>query len=527
MRRTLIILLALLACASTARAQNTAALLDSIQYSAFRFFWYEANPSNGLIKDRNTPGSPCSIASLGFGLSAICIGIDHCWVSRDDGKARVLTALQTLWNGPQGPAASGTIGYQGLFYHFLDMNTATRTWTSELSTIDTALLFAGILDCKQYFTGGDATETQIRTLADQIYGRADWVFMQNGGPGIKMGWNPENGFTNFGQWVGYNEAMILYLLAIGSPTHPVPGSSWNTWTSGYVWRTNLYGQDYLIFPPLFGHQYSHCWVDFKVVNDAYMTGKGITYFENSRRATYAQRAYCIANPLHWTGYSDSLWGITAGDGPPPNGYRARGAPPLQLDDGTITPTAPASSIAFAPEICIPAMRNIYNTYNVSVWGPYGFSDGFNLSKGWWDTDHIGIDQGPIVLMIENYLNGRVWERMMKNADLLRGLQLAGFNAVVSVDGGPLASDRTDRLFPSEPNPVQGAATLRFRLGAAGRVRLAVFDLQGREVARLLDEERPAGLQAVTLPGRTLPRGVYHARLEHNGRTQVVRFVRLD
>ena len=176
---------------------------------------------------------------------------------------------------------------------------------------------------------------------------------------------------------------------------------------------------------------------------------------------------------------------------------------------------------------IPAMRNIYSTYNVSVWGPYGFSDGFNLSKGWWDTDHIGIDQGPIVLMIENYLNGRVWERMMKNADLLRGLQLAGFNAVVSVDGGPLASDRTDRLFPSEPNPVQGAATLRFRLGAAGRVRLAVFDLQGREVARLLDEERPAGLQAVTLPGRTLPRGVYHARLEHNGRTQVVRFVRLD
>jgi len=304
MRRTLIILLALLACASPARAQNTAALLDSIQYSAFRLFWYEANPSNGLIKDRNTPGSPCSIASLGFGLSAICIGIDHGWVSRDDGKARVLTALQTFWNGPQGSGASGFIGYQGLYYHFLDMSTGLRTWTSELSTIDTALLFAGIIDCKQYFTGGDATETQIRTLADQIYGRADWAFMQNGNPGIMMGWNPENGFNNFGQWIGYNEAMILYLLAIGSPTHPVLGSSWNTWTSGYVWRTGLYGQDYLIFPPLFGHQYSHCWVDFKVVNDAYMTGKGITYFENSRRATYAQRAYCIANPLHWTGYSD-------------------------------------------------------------------------------------------------------------------------------------------------------------------------------------------------------------------------------
>jgi hypothetical protein len=257
-----------------------------------------------------------------------------------------------------------------------------------------------------------------------------------------------------------------------------------------------------------------------------MTAKGITYFENSRRATYAQRAYCIANPLHFTGYSDSLWGITAGDGPPPNGYRARGAPPLQLDDGTITPTAPASSIAFAPEICIPAMRNIYNAYHTQTWSSYGFSDGFNLTKNWWDTDDIGIDQGPIVLMIENYLNGRVWQRMMRNADLLRGLQLAGFNAVLGVPVA-LAPDLTDRLYPSEPNPLRGKGTLRFHLGSAGRVRLAVFDLQGREVARLLDEERPAGSNEVALDGRALSRGVFYARLQHGGRTQVVRFVRLD
>lgn len=524
MKRFLVLLLGLLAWAAPAYAQNTAALLDSVQYSAFRFFWYEANPTTGLIRDRDQLGSPCSIASLGFGLSSICVGIDHGWVSRGDGKARVVAALQTLWNAPQGTATFGTAGYKGLYYHFLDMNTATRAWSSELSTIDTALLFAGILDCKQYFIQSDPSEDLIRALADSIVDRADWVFMQNGNTGIKMGWNPERGFADFGQWVGYNEAMILYILAIGSPTHPVPGSAWNTWTSGYIWRTNLYGQSYVIFPPLFGHQYSHCWIDFRGMQDAYMQGRGIDYFENSRRATYAQRAYCIANPLARVGYSDSLWGITAGDGP--TGYRARGAPPLQLDDGTISPTAPASSIAFAPEICIPAIRNIYNTYHSQTWGSYGFSDGFNLTVNWWDIDNIGIDSGPIVLMIENYLNGRTWGRFMQNADVLRGLQQAGFTAVVGVEPGPGAAS-ADRLFPSAPNPMRERTTLRFQLAAAGRVRLEIFDLQGRRVASLVDEDRAAGTHAVTLEGRSLVPGVYHVRLEAHGRTQVTRLVRLD
>ena len=522
MKRILALIAALALWAAPARAQTTAALLDSIQYSAFRYFWYEANASNGLIKDRDTPTSPCSIASTGFGLSAICVGIDHGWITRDDGKARVLTTLQTFWNGAQGTAVSGTIGYQGLFYHFLDMNTATRTWSSELSTIDTALLFAGILDCKQYFNQSDPTEDQIRALADAIYDRADWVFMQNGNPGILMGWKPETGFSGFGQWIGYNEAMILYILAIGSPTHAIPGSAWNTWTSGYVWATQR-GQTYVLFPPLFGHQYSHCWIDFRGMQDAYMMGKGITYFENSRRATLAQQAYCIANPLNRTGYSDSLWGITAGDGP--TGYIARGAPPTQNDDGTISPTAPASSIAFAPEICIPTLRNIYNAYHSQTWGSYGFSDAFNLTVNWWDLDDLGIDQGPIVLMMENYLNGRIWGRFMQNADVLRGLQNAGFVAVAGI--GPLAGAPADRLFPSAPNPVLARATLRFQLASPGRVRLGVFDLQGRQVLDLVDDERGAGLHDVTLDGRRLAPGVYHVRLEAHGRAQITRLVRLS
>ena len=269
-----------------ARAQlSTQALIDSLQYRSIGYFLSEVNPANGLIKDRSTGTSPCSIASQGFGLSAICTAVDRGFLTRAAGAARVLTALQTYWNGPQGPAPTGMIGYKGLYYHFLDMSTAVRAWTSELSTIDTALLLAGVIDTKQYFTSADPVETQIRALADSIYYRVDWTFVQNPTTkGIKMGWNPEG--TAFGDWVGYNEAMILYILALGSPTHPTDSLGWNKWTSGYVYATQ-YGQTYVLFPPLFGHQYSHCWIDFRQIWDRYMKLKGLTYFENSRRATYA------------------------------------------------------------------------------------------------------------------------------------------------------------------------------------------------------------------------------------------------
>jgi hypothetical protein len=526
MRRSILVLLVLLCSAAEAKAQTTEAVLDTIQHASFNYFWLEANPSNGLIRDRSIPSSPASIAAVGFGLSSICVGIDHGWVTREAGRDRVLTTLQTFWTMPQGSGTSGTIGYKGLFYHFLDMNTALRfvTWTNvELSTIDTALLFAGILDCKQYFTGSDTSETQIRALADSIYDRADWEFMRNGQQGIKMGWLPTNGFNNFGLWQGYNEGMILYILALGSPTHAVPASTWNYWMSGYQWTTQ-YGQTYVIFAPLFGHQYSHCWVDFRTIQDAFMRLKGITYFENSKRATVAQRAYAIANPFGWTGYSDSLWGLTASD--IKNGYSARGAPPTQGDDGTITPTAPAGSIAFAPDEVIPVLRNMYMNYPL-LWGPYGFRDAFNLSLNpvWYDTDYLGIDEGPIVLMIENYLNHSIWDRFMQNADIQAGLLRAGFLNVAAVGPGP-APDLALGAW-SEPNPFAHATTIRFRLPAAGPARLAVFDLAGRRVASLLDETRPAGETAVTWQAAGVPSGVYFIRLESGGRVVTRRCVRLQ
>jgi hypothetical protein len=511
-----------------AHAQDTAALLDTLQHTGVLYFWNEANPANGLIKDRDTPGSVSSIASTGFGLSALCIGVDRGWLPRAAVRTRVLTTLNTFWTGPQGNAVNGMIGYKGLFYHWLDMGTARRTWNSELSTIDTALLMAGILDCKQYFTGTDAEEVQIRALADSIWRRCDWNWTRKNTIGIYMGWLPgtgsdETGFNDFGHWIGYNEAMILYIMAIGSPTHPVPAGLWSTWLNGYQWQTH-YGQSYVVFPPLFGHQYSHCWIDFRSIADGYMRFRGITYFENSRRATLAQRSYCAANPGGFTAYSDSLWGLTASDDP--FGYAAHGAPPAQSDNGTITPTAGISSLPFAPEVVLPLIRNLWNNWRGTLWGPYGFTDAFNPSFGWVGQDVLGIDQGPIVLMIENHRTEGVWQRMSRDEDLARGLALAGFQGLTTgVDPAPGPGGLALRA-SVEPNPVRESASIRYHLPAAGRVRVELIDVRGRVVERLEAGERPAGPHVVAVPTARLAPGVYHVRVSSDGASALARLVRV-
>lgn len=396
--------------------------LEYIQQTSFDYFWYLANPSNGLVPDRSTTTSPCSIAAVGFGLTAIGIGIDHGWISRTQGVARVLTTLNTFLNGPQGSNTSGTIGYKGWFYHFLEMNTAVRSPNSELSSIDTTLLLAGILYAKQYFDGTNTDETSIRTMANTIFNRVDWNWMAQGTNVVSMGWFPPSSFIQ-NNWVGYNEGMILYCLGIGAATNPLPTTAWNRWTSGYTWATN-YGQAFVPFPPLFGHQYSHCWIDFRHTADAYMNSHNTTYFQNSRRATLAQQAYCIANPLNRIGYSSNVWGLTACDGP--TGYAARGAPPAENDDGTIAPTAAGGSMAFTPEISLPSLRYFYTQFRSRIWTAYGFRDAFNLGQQWYGSDELGIDQGPIVIMIENHRTQGVWRLFMRNEEIQRGLQRAGF-----------------------------------------------------------------------------------------------------
>ena len=395
--------------------------LEYVQQVHFDYFWYLANPRNGLVPDRTMPNAACSIAAVGFGLTSIAIGIDHGWVTREQGAERVLTTLNTFLKGPQGTNSSGTIGYRGWFYHFLNMKSGTRAG-AELSSIDTALLLAGILDVKQYFSGTNAEEKAIRSAADAIFDRVDWKWMSRGTNLLSMGWFPEAGFIA-SQWVGYNEAMILVCLGLGATNNALPSSAWEAWCSRYKWGT-YYGWSYLPFGPLFGHQYSHCWLDFRHTSDPYMRSHDITYFENSRRASLAQRAYCVANPLRHTGYNSTIWGLTACDGPP--GYSAHGAPPAEGDDGTIAPTAAGASIVFTPEYSIPTLRAFYNNYRTRLWTTYGFRDGFNLGANWVARDELGIDQGPIVIMIENYRTQRVWRRFMENDVVQRGLQRAGF-----------------------------------------------------------------------------------------------------
>ncbi len=521
MRRISGIILGLLLCGSLARAQGTDALLDTLQHTGFNYFWYEANPANGLIKDRSTPGSVCSIASTGFGLTSICVGIDHGWVTRSEGTDRVLTTLQTFWNGPQGSAIDGMIGYKGLYYHWLDMTTATRTWDSELSTIDTALLFAGILDARQYFNGADPREQQIRELADSIYFRADWEFMRNHNPGILMGWKPGvGGFAGFNQWIGYNEAMILYILALGSPTHPVTPNAWTAWTGGYVWQTN-FGMSWVSCPPLFTHQYSQGWIDFRGIKDAYMTTKGSDYFENSRRATLVQRSYCKFNPSHWIGYGDSLWGITASDDK--SGYLAHGALPLQSENGTLAPTAVVGSLPFAPEYALPCIRNMYNSYPL-LWGTYGLKDAFNPTQGWYGQAYLGIDEGPIVIMIENYRTGRVWSRFMQDSRIRQGLIAAGFSGVTGVGHGPIEGSRAAELSQNTPNPFRRSSEIRYSLTRPGHVRLALFDMGGRQVRLLANQMEQAGSHQVSLRASGLPSGVYQYRLETGGTSLVKKCV---
>src|SRR2546425_8363782 len=292
---------------------QAAAFLDTLEQRTFRYFWDLTNPANGLTPDRAPSPSFSSIAAVGFALTAYPVGVERGYLTRAQAAGRTLTTLRFFWTAPQDSGVAGATGYHGFFYHFLDMTSGARYQTVELSTIDTALLLAGVLCSQSYFDGTDSIEVAIRAYADSLYGRVDWRWAQNHPPAVTLGWTPENRFLSY-DWRGYNEAMILYILALGSPTHAVDSTAWAEWVSGYQWG-GVYGQDYVQFGPLFGHAYSHVWIDFRGIRDAYTRGRGIDYFENSRRATYAQLAYAIADPMGWKGYGNDVWGLTASDGP--------------------------------------------------------------------------------------------------------------------------------------------------------------------------------------------------------------------
>jgi hypothetical protein len=442
----------------TAPAPPLPALFDDLQKSTFNFFWDTANPLNGMVPDR-WPNPPfASIASVGFALTAYPVGVERGLITRAQARERTLATVRFFRDAPQGPDATGKAGYKGFFYHFLDMNTGARFDKTELSTVDTSLLLAGLLFSQSYFDGADAQEAEIRAGVDTIAGRVDWAWVQrNHAPKVSMGWLPESGYIN-ADWAGYNESMLVVLMGLASHTQPLPASAWTDLTATYDadW-SRTQGYDYLSFQALFAHQFTHLWVDFRGIQDAYIKGRGIDYFENSRRATYAQRAYAIANPLHCKGYGANIWGISASDGPGNvkvidyagqqrqfKDYFSRGVGlPNPFDDCTIAPSATTSSLPFAPELVIPAVQEMQQTYGATLNAQYGFLEAFNPSYvdtrttlsngrvvpgfGWVDTAYVGIDQGPIVGMIENYRSDFVWRTMRKNANLRRALLSAGFS----------------------------------------------------------------------------------------------------
>ena len=437
---------------ASAETSREIVFLDSLEARTFRFFWDQTSDETGLSPDRYPTESFVSVAATGFALTAYPIGVERGWVSREAAAARTLRTLRYFQDARQDTSVSGATGYRGFFYHFLEPETGHRFRDVELSTVDTALFLAGALFCQSYFGGDDPAETRIRALADSLYLRVEWDWAVIRPPILSHGWKPEQGHLPY-DWVGYSEAMLLYLLALGSPTHPIDPAAWEGWTAGYRWG-EFHGYEHLGFCPLFGHQYSHVWVDFRGIQDAFMRERGIDYFENSRRATLAQRAYAIENPMGWRGYGERLWGLSACDGPLHTEqevggivrtfetYWARGASFTDVrDDGTIAPTAMAAALPFAPEVVLPDLLAMRDDHP-EAWSTYGFLDALNPSflfaipvqhgrvvpgVGWVDSDYLGIDQGPILAMIENHRTELVWKQMRTNPHLVRGLRAAGFS----------------------------------------------------------------------------------------------------
>lgn len=413
--------------------------LDQLQRAAFGYFLQAVNPANGLIADTSREGSPCSIGVVGFALSVYPVAVERGWMARADAVARSLAALRFFRDSDQSGSPEAT-GFKGFYYHFLDMDSGARVWRSELSTIDTAFLIAGALTASRYFTSNTPEETELRKLVEALYLRVDWRWSQGRAATIRQGWKPECGFLHYG-WDGYNESIILYVLALGSPTHPLKKDSYQAWTATYQWE-NLYGYDFLYAGPLFIHQFSHAWIDFRGIQDCFMREKRCDYFENSRRATEVQREYARRNPNGFVGYDENCWGLTACDGPSNQlpelanerrrlfGYAARGVP-YGPDDGTLGGWAALASLPFAPETALCAVHHMLQRYPEML-STQQYTSSFNptlASAGrgaWVSAGHFGLDQGIVVIMVENHRSQLIWRLLRNCPHVGAGLRRAGF-----------------------------------------------------------------------------------------------------
>ncbi|HSS21615.1 MAG TPA: glucoamylase family protein [Pyrinomonadaceae bacterium] len=392
--------------------------LDDLERRSFQYFWEQGDPQTGLIPDRaRMDGAPldadhqdaASIAATGFGLTALCIGAERGWITRSEARERTRNTLQFF--------ADRAFQQHGWFYHWLDAKTGERRWKSEVSSIDTALLLAGVLTARQYFSDN----SEIQQLATKIYERVDYRWMLNGHALLlSHGWKPETGFLK-PRWDTYSEDTVLYLLAIGSPTHPISPASWYA-----LWRDRYRYQGYAYFTtigvPLFMHQYAHAWIDYRSRRET--RGDQIDYFENSVNATLAHRAFCMNLAYEFPAFGPTMWGISASDSA--KGYLAWGGPPRDPEiDGTLVPSAAGGSLMFTPQLALTTLRAMREKYGDRVYGKYGFIDAFNPKTGWTDSDVIGINVGIILLSAENATTGNVWQWFMRNIEPVRALRLVG------------------------------------------------------------------------------------------------------
>jgi hypothetical protein len=389
-----------------------ARFLEEMEKACFSFFWDQASPETGLIKDRcnvraTDNGIVASIAATGFGLTALCIGQENGWVSLLQARERAITTLSFL--------SKKMATHRGFFFHWANLKTGERIWDSEISSVDTAILLCGVLTCREHFRYAEITR-----LAYEIFNRIDWTWLSEDTSLLPHGWMPEVGFLPY-RWDYYSEHMMMYLLGLGSSSHPLPIETWS------AWKRTIFEYDGLryigSYAPLFIHQYSQAWFDFRGKRDRYAD-----YFANSVTATEVHRRFCIQLGKQFPDYSDDLWGITASDSQ--HGYVVWGGPPeIGPIDGTVVPSAAGGSLPFLPQPTLRVLKNIRNRYGADAWSRYGFVNAFNPLRKWFDTDVIAIDTGITLLMAENLRTGFVWRTFMKNAEARRGFQRAGFQAL--------------------------------------------------------------------------------------------------
>ncbi len=425
---------------TASQAERQSSMLDELQRDSFGYFINEVNPETGLVADKTREDWPSSIAATGLALASYLVGVERGFMEREEALKRTLTTLRFFQNSLQVQEPGGT-GYKGFYYHYLDMKTGQRAFKCELSTIDTAYLIAGMMAAAAYFDGETSEEEEVRLLTNQLYERIDWDWARAGGATLSHGWKPGSGFLEY-RWEGYDESLLLYILALGSSTHPIPAKSYAAVMKGYVWK-KIFDYECLYAGPLFVHQYPHMFIDFRQIQDDYMHERDLDYFENSRRATLIQQQYAIRNQNEFAGYDEFNWGITASDGPGPAtlkidgiervfyDYIARGTP-YGPDDGSLAPWAVVASLPFAPEIVLPSIEK-FEELKLKE-DIYGYKATFNRTYphesdseyGWVSPYHFGINQGPIVLMIENYRTGFLWDLMRRCPPIVQGLRKAGF-----------------------------------------------------------------------------------------------------